>query len=77
VHSDERGETCALFLARAAAFYAESGVKVQVVMTDNAMNYRRSGLLPRPWLLCRSPTSPSRRTPEGKREGRAVQPDDG
>lgn len=42
VHPDERGETCARFLARAAAFYAELGVKVQAVMTDNALNYRRS-----------------------------------
>jgi transposase InsO family protein len=42
VHSDERGETCARFLARAAASYAESGVKVHAVMTDNALNYRRS-----------------------------------
>ena len=42
VHPDERGETCARFLARACAFYAEEGVKVQAVMTDNAMNYRRS-----------------------------------
>jgi transposase InsO family protein len=42
VHPDERGETCARFLARAAACYAESGVKVRAVMTDNALNYRRS-----------------------------------
>ena len=42
VHPNERGETCARFLARAAAFYAESGVKVRAVMTDNALNYRRS-----------------------------------
>jgi transposase InsO family protein len=42
VHPDERGETCAAFLARAAGFYAEHGVKVQAVMTDNALNYRRS-----------------------------------
>jgi transposase InsO family protein len=42
VHTDERGETCARFLARAASFYAEHGVKVQAVMTDNALNYRRS-----------------------------------
>lgn len=42
VHSEERGETCARFLARACAFFAEEGVKVQAVMTDNAMNYRRS-----------------------------------
>jgi transposase InsO family protein len=42
VHPDERGETCARFLARACAFYAELGVKVEAAMTDNALNYRRS-----------------------------------
>jgi transposase InsO family protein len=42
VHPDERGETCAAFLARAAGFYAERGVRVEAVMTDNAMNYVRS-----------------------------------
>jgi transposase InsO family protein len=43
VHADERGETCAGFLARAAGFYAERGVHIQAVMTDNALNYVRSG----------------------------------
>jgi transposase InsO family protein len=42
VHPDERGETCARFLARACEFYAELGVKVEAVMTDNALSYRRS-----------------------------------
>jgi transposase InsO family protein len=42
VHPDERGETCARFLARAAGFFAEHGVRVEQVMTDNAMNYVRS-----------------------------------
>lgn len=42
VHPDELGETCARFLARACAFFAEQGVKVRAVMTDNALNYRRS-----------------------------------
>src|SRR5207302_618837 len=42
VHPDERGETCAAFLARAAGFYAERGVRVHAVMTDNALNYVRS-----------------------------------
>jgi transposase InsO family protein len=41
-HSDERGETCAAFLARAAGFYAEHGVRIHQVMTDNAKNYVRS-----------------------------------
>jgi transposase InsO family protein len=39
---DEKGATCAGFLARAAAFFAEHGAPVQAVMTDNAMNYRLS-----------------------------------
>jgi transposase InsO family protein len=39
VHPDERGETCARFLARAAGFFAEQGVRIEQVMTDNAKNY--------------------------------------
>jgi transposase InsO family protein len=42
VHPDERGETCAAFLHRAAGFYAERGVRIDAVMTDNALNYVRS-----------------------------------
>lgn len=38
VHVDERGETCAGFLARAVALFAGYGVGVQRVMTDNAKN---------------------------------------
>jgi transposase InsO family protein len=44
VHADERGETCAAFLARAAGFYAERGIRIQAVMTDNAKNYVQSKL---------------------------------
>ena len=43
VHPDERGETCAMFLIRACQFFAEQGVQVETVMTDNALAYRRSG----------------------------------
>ena len=39
---DERGPTCARFLAEVAAFFSSHGVTVERVMTDNAMNYRRS-----------------------------------
>jgi transposase InsO family protein len=39
---DERGPTCARFLADAASFFASHGVSIERVMTDNAMNYRRS-----------------------------------
>ena len=43
VHPDERGETCARFLAAAAGFFAEHGVRIEQVMTDNALNYVHSG----------------------------------
>jgi transposase InsO family protein len=39
VHPNERGDTCAGFLRRAAGFYAAHGVAMQRVMTDNAKNY--------------------------------------
>jgi transposase InsO family protein len=39
---DEKGETCAAFLARAATFFADHGVTIKAVMTDNAMNYTRA-----------------------------------
>jgi transposase InsO family protein len=42
VHPDERGETCAMFLIRACQFFAEMGAQIESVMTDNALNYRRS-----------------------------------
>lgn len=43
IHPDERGETCAGFLARAAAFFSGNGVtQIDAVMTDNAFAYRRS-----------------------------------
>lgn len=43
VHADERGTTCARFLERAAAHFAELGITgIERVMTDNALNYRNS-----------------------------------
>jgi transposase InsO family protein len=42
VHADERAVTTAAFLARAGAFFASHGVKVERVMTDNAWCYRLS-----------------------------------
>jgi hypothetical protein len=39
---NEKGPTCARFVADAAAFFAGHGVTIERVMTDNAMNYRRS-----------------------------------
>jgi transposase InsO family protein len=40
---DERGATCADFLARAAAWFASLGVRIERVMTDNAFAYTKSG----------------------------------
>jgi Integrase core domain len=40
---DERGGTCAGFLARAAAYFAGHGIpRIEPVMTDNAWAYRWS-----------------------------------
>jgi len=43
IHPDEQAATCAGFLRRAAAWFAEHGIEsVERVMTDNALTYRRS-----------------------------------
>ena len=40
---DEKGETCAGFLTRAAAFFADHGIhEIERVMTDNAWGYKNS-----------------------------------
>jgi transposase InsO family protein len=40
VLADEKGETCAAFLARAAAYFAEHGIaRIEELMTDNAWAY--------------------------------------
>jgi len=40
-HTDEKGETCARFLARALSHFREIGMTpAGAVMTDNARNYR-------------------------------------
>jgi transposase InsO family protein len=40
---DEKGATCAAFLERAAAYFAEKGItRIERVMTDNAFAYRHS-----------------------------------
>jgi transposase InsO family protein len=41
---DEKGLTCGQFVADALAFFADFGVTVERVMTDNAMNYAKSGV---------------------------------
>ena len=38
---DERDPTCAAFLHRAASWFNDQGVRVERVLTDNALAYRR------------------------------------
>src|SRR5699024_6983535 len=41
---DEKGPTCAAFLLRAAAYFADHGIdRVERVLTDNHFSYRNSG----------------------------------
>jgi transposase InsO family protein len=43
IHDDEKGQTCAGVLTRAAAFFASCGIeKIERVISDNAFAYRRS-----------------------------------
>jgi transposase InsO family protein len=39
---DETSATCAAFLGRAAAYFAERGVIIERLLTDNALAYRKS-----------------------------------
>jgi transposase InsO family protein len=39
VHADEKGETCAGFLERTRERFAQVGIDIERVMTDNAKNY--------------------------------------
>lgn len=46
IHPDEKTQTCADFLHHAAAYFAQHGIaRIERVMTDNAMAYRKG----RPW----------------------------
>jgi transposase InsO family protein len=44
VYDDEGGQTSARFLAEAAAFFADHGVRLERVLTDNAKAYTQSVL---------------------------------
>jgi hypothetical protein len=68
---DERGPSCAGFFARAAAWFARSGVPIERVMTDNAFAYTkgRAFQATRAELGARDPTTrPSRPPTNGKAE---------
>ena len=42
IHDDEKDDTAAGFLARAAEFFASHGVEIEAVMTDNHLSYTNS-----------------------------------
>ena len=71
IHNDERAATVVGFLERALAFYADHGIRVQRLMTDNALTYTRSRAVRQ--LLARSQirhltTKPYRPRTNGKVE---------
>ena len=75
IHPDERGQTCAGFLARAAAFFAAHGITaIERVMTDNAFAYRHSTPSPGPWPSSGRPHPDPPPLPLDERQGRALQP---
>jgi hypothetical protein len=41
--ADEKGPTCAAFIARAVSFFAAHDITISELMTDNHMSYTRSG----------------------------------
>jgi transposase InsO family protein len=42
IHDDEKAETCAAFFERAIEFYADHGITIERVMTDNHWSYKKS-----------------------------------
>ena len=43
IHADEKGPTCAQFIARAAEYFQSQGIsRIERVITDNHLSYRRS-----------------------------------
>lgn len=43
IHADEKGSTCAGFIARAAQYFQSQGIsRIERVITDNHLSYRRS-----------------------------------
>ena len=74
IHDNERGDTAAGFLQRAAAWFAERGVTVERVLTDNGSCYRSGAFRTVAGALdvTLKRTRPYR--PPDQRQGRTVQP---
>ena len=72
---DEKGPTTVGFLKRALAWFAEHGVKVQRVMTDNGTNYRSHVFRDALVRLQARPLPDQALHPSHQRKGRALHPD--
>jgi transposase InsO family protein len=71
IHADEKDATCAGFLHRALAWFAEHGMPVRRVLTDNALVYRHGadwGWVCTAWQLKRRFTKPGCPWTNGKAE---------
>ena len=69
VHPDERGDTCGAFMERAIERFDRLGVRVDAVMTDNALNYVRASRFQRALGVARHlVTRPYRPQTNGKAE---------
>src|SRR5215218_1032693 len=73
---DETAKTCARFLVEAAGFFAEHGVRIERVLTDNAKAYTESVVFAETAAALGDPAQadPSLPAPD-QRQGRAVQQD--
>jgi transposase InsO family protein len=68
---DESATTCARFLVEAASFFAEHGVRIERVLTDNAKAYTESVVFAETAAglgICRKRTRPYRPQTNGKVE---------
>ena len=77
VHPDEKGATCAKSMADAVAWFAEQGVAIKRVMTDNAKNYTVSHDFQRVLRDNRIRHKRISRLTPDQRQGRTVQPHPG
>jgi transposase InsO family protein len=71
IHADEKDAICAGFLHRALAWFAEHGMQVRRVLTDNALVYRHGtdwGWVCTAWQLKRRFTKPGCPWTNGKAE---------
>ncbi|HEX6113377.1 MAG TPA: IS481 family transposase, partial [Geminicoccaceae bacterium] len=71
---DERGPSCAGFLARAAAWFVGLGVRIERVMTDNAFAYPLPPVQGHPRRAWRSSPDHAALLPAHQRQGRALHP---